>query len=45
MIKEGDYNFDRIFFKLAPEFDEVSDSAKDLIQNMIAPLQKRFDSN
>jgi len=38
MIKSGDYNFD------PQEFDEVSDEAKDLIQHMIAPLNKRYNS-
>ena len=28
----------------APEFDEVSENAKDLIQHMIAPLEKRYNS-
>ena len=39
MIKEGEYNFE------PPEFDDVSESAKDLIQKMIAPLDSRLTSD
>lgn len=39
MIKAGEYNFE------PPEFDDVSDQAKDLITKLIAPIKERFTSD
>jgi hypothetical protein len=33
-----------MIFNLAPEFDDVSDEAKDLIKKMICPISKRLNS-
>lgn len=42
MIKQGDFNFDSKILTKVPEFDEVSELAKDLITKMICPRDKRF---
>ena len=44
MIKNGEFNFDSIFLKIVPEFDDVSDLAKDLIKKMICAKDKRLNS-
>lgn len=44
MIKNGEFNFDSLFLKIVPEFDDVSDLAKDLIKKMICAKDKRLNS-
>ena len=44
MIEIGDFNFDRKAVWLVPEFEDVSDSAKDLIRQMLAPFGQRYSA-